>query len=94
MDTLDLNLSPYMKAPEQQYNPYPTLTKNSGSASLSSTLASSSENDLLSETRKATKKRKTNKRRKLNKSRRRKIKRRPNKKKMATKQVGNHKIFH
>ena len=77
-DSLDLNLSPYMKAPEQQYNNYPTLTKDSPSDSIQNTYGASSENDLLSGTENGNKK-KTNKRRKINKSKRRKIKRRPQK---------------
>ena len=78
VDSLDLNLSPYMKAPEQQYNNYPTLTKDSPSDSIQNTYGASSENDLLSGTENSNKK-KTNKRRKINKSKRRKIKRRPQK---------------
>ena len=42
-----------MSAPQHtrqpEYNPYPTLSNNSPSSSISSTLAASSENDLLSE---------------------------------------------
>ena len=78
VDSLDLNLSPYMKAPEQQYNNYPTLTKDSPSDSIPNTYGASSENDLLSGTENINTK-KTNKRRKINKSKRRKIKRRPQK---------------
>ena len=78
VDSLDLNLSPYMKAPEQQYNAYPTLTKDSPSDSIPNTYGASSENDLLSGTDNSNKK-KTNKRRKINISKRRKIKRRPQK---------------
>ena len=90
-DTLDLNISPYMKAPQQQkYNPYPTLSKNSSpsSPSLASTFAlgASAENDLGGE-REPIRKKKNNKRRKINKSRRRKIKRRPNQKKVTIKKV-------
>ena len=68
-----------MKAPEQQYNNYPTLTKDSPSDSIPNTYGASSENDLLSGTENSVNKKKTNKRRKINKSKRRKIKRRPQK---------------
>ena len=92
-DSLDLNVSPYMKAPQQQsYNPYPTLSKNSASPSISSSSAQSSENELPSEPQTVVK-RKNNKRRKINKSRRRKIKRRPNQKKNIPRKVGSFGIY-
>ena len=86
-DSLDLNVSPYMKAPQQQnYNPYPTLSKNSQSIA-SSLQQESSENELPNEPQTVVK-RKNNKRRKINKSRRRKVKRRPNQKKTIPRKVG------
>ena len=91
-DSLDLNVSPYMKAPQQQnYNPYPTLSKNSQSIA-SSFQQESSENELPSEPQTVVK-RKNNKRRKINKSRRRKVKRRPNQKKTIPRKVGHFRII-